>query len=108
MTSRCFRIFTIAMLGLVGGQSLVAVPNAAPAAATKPAVDGLPATSEAGALKAAWEKSDYSFTPEVKTAFLVFAKAQAKAELVKAGLALPNDFLAWVDSDPVVEASVYG
>jgi len=50
----------------------------------------------------------YAFTPEVRQAFLAWAKAQAQAELKAQGKALPTEFLDWVDSDPEVAATVYG
>ena len=48
------------------------------------------------------------FTPKVREAFLTHAKAQAAADLKAQGKSLPKDFLAWVDADPEVQASVYG
>ena len=63
---------------------------------------------EAQALHDAWVKADYRFCTEVRTAYLAFAKAQAKTELEAANQTLPANFLKWVDSDPNVEATVYG
>jgi len=65
--------------------------------------------AEAGknALRKACAKENYTFTPNLRRAFLAFAKAQARADLKAAGHALPQDFLAWVDANPHVEASVY-
>jgi len=50
----------------------------------------------------------YAFTPKVREAFLAFAKAKARADLQAQGKSLPEEFLRWVDSDPLVEATVYG
>ena len=50
----------------------------------------------------------YRFTPKVREAYLAYARAQAKTELESQGKSLPDDFLAWVDADPTVEATVYG
>ena len=50
----------------------------------------------------------YKFTPKVREAFLAYAKAQAESDLKAQGKSLPDDFLAWIDADPEVEASVYG
>lgn len=50
----------------------------------------------------------YRFTPAVKEAYLVHAKAAALESLKAAGRELPADFLAWVESDPVVRDTVYG
>lgn len=55
-----------------------------------------------------WEKAGHRFTPEVEAAFLAQSKAQALAKLESAGKKLPDDFLAWIDSDPVVKTTVYG
>jgi len=50
----------------------------------------------------------YAFTPKVRRAFLAYAKEQTLANLKAEGKAVPEDFLAWIDADPVVEATVYG
>ena len=49
----------------------------------------------------------YRFTPKVRQAFLAYAKSQARADLKTQGKSLPKEFLAWVDADPEIEASVY-
>jgi len=51
---------------------------------------------------------EYALTPKLRKAFLAYAKAQALADLKAEGKSLPVDFLAWIDSDPEVEAGVYG
>lgn len=50
----------------------------------------------------------YKFTPELRQAFLVYAKAQAMIELREQNKYLPDDFLSWVDSDDDIRAGVYG
>ncbi len=50
----------------------------------------------------------YQFTPKVREAFLAYAKTQAKADLQTQGKSLPDEFFTWIDSDPEVEAGVYG
>jgi len=79
---------------------------------SKPAVTSvrlsLTDSPEGKALQSVLTKADYRFTPEVRAAYLVFAKAEATADLAGAHQVLPADFLAWVDSNPVVEATVYG
>ena len=87
-----------------------AAENAAQAKSSAEAVAAaaLASTTEGHVLHAAWVKAGYRFTPEVKAAYLAFAKAQALRELAAAGKTLPPDFLAWIDSDPVVAATVYG
>ncbi|QNN24095.1 discoidin domain-containing protein [Planctomycetales bacterium ZRK34] len=65
-------------------------------------------TSEGRTLYAAWVEADYGFTPQVRAAYLAMTKAQVQAELIAAGQTVPEDFLKWIDSDPIVEATVYG
>lgn len=60
------------------------------------------------ALRIAWEKAGYGFNPAVKAAYLAVARNEARSGLAEAKKNLPRDFLAWVDSDPVVSATVYG
>lgn len=93
----------------------VAVTAPVAIAATRPAAAPVPATPafkpdvpQDGALLAAWQQAGYHFTPAFKARWLARAKGLALADIGKAGLALPADFLAWVDSDPVVAATVYG
>lgn len=83
--------------------SALAQTIAAPAAAT-----GLLAHPDGKAVHAAWQQAGFRFTPEVKSAWLAHAKAGAMRDLAAAGKSLPADFLAWIDSDPVVQATVYG
>ena len=54
------------------------------------------------------ETEKYAFTPKVRAAFLAYAKGQALADLKAQGKALPDDFLTWIDSDPEVQAGLYG
>ncbi len=101
------RLFCLTALALF----CVQIPNALCAAAPKPAPPPLPsleASAEGRAVLAALEKAQYKFTPEVRGAYLSFAKAQALADLKAAGKTLPEDFLAWVSSDPAIESTVYG
>ena len=80
--------------------------------ASAPAVHGITTLQAVvpadAALLAALEKAGYTFTPEVKSAFLARRKAIALAEIAKTGQSLPQDFLEWVDADPVVAGTVYG
>ena len=73
-----------------------------------PSLPALTATPVDEAVVAAWGKAKHHFTPEVKAAYLAFAKAEALRDLAKARHSLPADFTAWVDSDPAVAATVYG
>jgi hypothetical protein len=66
------------------------------------------ASPDEAALMQAWKTAAYQFTPEVKEAWLVHARETALKEITSAGKSLPTDFLAWIDSDPIVRATVYG
>ncbi len=57
---------------------------------------------------ASWAGSSFKFAPEVRKSYLAFAKATALKQVAASGKTIPADFLAWIDSDPVVEATVYG
>lgn len=63
---------------------------------------------ESFALDSALRKSKYQLTPEVKNAYLRFSKAKALKVITNSQTVLPADFLWWVDSDPIVRATVYG
>lgn len=75
--------------------------------APHPSLDTLK-SPQADALRGALEKSHYQFSPEVRSAFIALAKTRAATELKDAGITLPADFLAWIDSDPDLQATVYG
>ena len=49
-----------------------------------------------------------NWTPQLKAAYLGNARTQALAACAARNIQLPKDFLAWIDADPVVFASVYG
>jgi hypothetical protein len=66
------------------------------------------ASPERDRVLAALTKAQYQFTPEVKSAFLDFRKAQAIRELAANTITLPPDFLSWVAGDPIVASTVYG
>ncbi|MHC4202773.1 MAG: hypothetical protein ACYSU0_22505, partial [Planctomycetota bacterium] len=65
-----------------------------------------PDESKSGVLRIC-ARERYKFTPKVRRAFLAYAKSQARADLKAQGKSLPRGFLAWIDADPEVEASVY-
>ena len=50
----------------------------------------------------------YVFTPKVRQSFLAYARAQAMIDLKSQDKFLPNEFLAWIDADPQMQAGVYG
>lgn len=89
-------------------KAIEAAAAQARARAESAAAADLVSSPEGKALHVVWLKAGYRFTPEVKAAYLTFAKAQAQRALAAAGKTLPADFLAWVDSDPAVAATVYG
>ncbi|MEI7910917.1 MAG: hypothetical protein WCK77_14875 [Verrucomicrobiota bacterium] len=66
-----------------------------------PAADPAPAAAVAGPAAATW-------SPQLKAAYLGKARSQALAACAGRKIELPQDFLAWVDADPLVYASVYG
>lgn len=74
-------------------------------AAALPLEGGSPA---AKAVLTALENSEYRFTPGVRAAYLCFRRQQAAAELSAHGITLPEDLWRWVESDPVVAATIYG
>ena len=55
-----------------------------------------------------WREADFNFAPDVEAAFLEQQKANALRKLSASGKSLPADFIAWVDSDPAIKATVYG
>lgn len=72
------------------------------------APSALAASPEETALMQAWKSAAYKFTPEVKEAWIAQTKEKALKEITSAGKSLPADFLAWIDADPIVRATVYG
>ncbi|MES2921917.1 MAG: hypothetical protein V4819_10230 [Verrucomicrobiota bacterium] len=48
------------------------------------------------------------WSPELKLAYLRYARAQTLAACAARNIQLPQDFLAWIEGDPVLSASVYG
>lgn len=48
-----------------------------------------------------------SFDP-VATRYVIKARSQALATCRERGIELPRDFVAWIDGDPMLKASVYG
>lgn len=50
----------------------------------------------------------YRFNEKVLKAYVADQRARALAKLAAMGKPLPTEFLAWVDGDPEVEATVYG
>lgn len=66
------------------------------------------AAKEWSATREAWAKDAHAFTPAVESAYLAAAKVSALQALAATNRALPADFLAWIDADPVVRTTVYG
>ena len=109
--------FAIILAGLSAGKAQSAAPPPAPGKAIETKV----ATKAGGAgalLTKANERKKrmlkicvnerYKFTPKVREAFLAYAKAQAKSDLQAQGKSLPDEFFAWIDANPEMEAGVYG
>lgn len=78
------------------------------AAVTNAPLSMVPSAEGMAVLQAAWVTAAYSFAPAVKVAYLDYLKAEVRRELKAAGTSLPADFLAWVEGDPTVAATVYG
>lgn len=68
----------------------------------------LPEVPSKAALLDVLAKENNSFTPSVRSAYLAYAKDKARADLTAQNRTIPADFLAWIDSDPQMEAGVYG
>ena len=63
---------------------------------------------EGSALYGALKRAQYEMTPEVEQAYFRFAKYETMRQLSAADKMIPSDFLSWIDSDPIVQATVYG
>ncbi len=59
-------------------------------------------------LLAVFTQQNHHFTPATRRAWMSYAKAIAKADLARMGKSVPKEFLLWIDSDPEMEAGVYG
>jgi hypothetical protein len=85
-----------------------AAPKATPKPGhTEPAQD-LDSTIDGNALRGILHATKYHYITQVKTAYLHYARAQALREIAAAGKSLPQDFLGWIDMDPIVQETVYG
>lgn len=65
-------------------------------------------TIDQSAWMATWTNEGHRLTPTSKQAWLTCRKSQALDEISSMGKSLPEDFLTWVDEDPVVRDTVYG
>ena len=78
----------------------------------KPVLTNKQWQDKAAADKAAMLKTStlekYKFTPKLRSAYLTAAKSQARAALSKEKKNIPEEFFIWIDSDAIVEATVYG
>ena len=102
------KIIAFAAVLVVPSPALAASDSPPRVPKNPPPLPALTATPVDEAVVAAWGKAKHHFTPEVKAAYLAFAKAEALRDLAEARHSLPVDFTAWVDSDPAVAATVYG
>ncbi|MFT5497252.1 MAG: hypothetical protein ACI9TH_002658 [Kiritimatiellia bacterium] len=53
------------------------------------------------------EQKKYTYSPELRAAYLAYAKKSAMDQLDERGKPLPPEFLTWVDKDPSIAAGVY-
>ncbi len=97
-----------ALLSPVAPLSATSLQHPPTPQAQDPALPALGSSAEGRALLGALANAQYHLTPEVKTTYLRYAKAEALREVAAAGKSLPPDFLAWIDSDPAVQTTVYG
>jgi hypothetical protein len=93
---------------LVGAKPKPDTKRSAPAEKPAEKLPELESTLEGKTLHGLLKASNFQLTPQVISAYYRFAKANALRELTAAGKILPQDFLQWLDSDPVVQATVYG
>ena len=54
-----------------------------------------------------WVSANHRAGPEIIASWLEEKKSSTLAELGEQGITLPPDFVAWIDSDPVVRSTVY-
>jgi hypothetical protein len=54
-----------------------------------------------------WKADAHAFTPAVRSAYLAYARSVARADLAERGADLPDEFLAWIHANPLVERTVY-
>ena len=82
--------------------------SAANSAATGDAGEAFNSSVEGSALYGQLVRAHFQLTPEVKAAYLKYAKAQTLRQAMADDKRFPSDFLYWIDSDPIVQATVYG
>jgi len=104
LLSRRFLIGVALTVSFVLGGGMSAVHSAAPVIVPTGGRDvpGLKAVRDL------WQQANFQFTPEVRAAFLKYVKAETRQRLTAAGKSVPPDFWAWLESDPELEASVFG
>lgn len=73
-----------------------------------PLVESGATNPEAMALLKSAAAGGYRFTPALRDAYLEYVIGEAQRELAGKSLRLPDEFLVWVKSDPVVCKTVYG
>ncbi len=101
-----WRTLAVGMLLSAGG--VMAAPKGKDKTPPPPAPTVMETAPEGATVQTIWKEGGYVFSPAVRNAYLAFAKAQARRDVQAAGKTLPADFIAWVDSDPVVSTTVYG
>ena len=98
------RHFFAAALLFAGTPAFAQSPQPAPAPA--PAVDEVASLKQA--VIALIQSSGGTWSAELKAAYLRYARASTLATCTAQNLPLPQEFLAWIDADPMLSASVYG
>lgn len=66
------------------------------------------AATVGGGFRAVLAAEKYRFNERVVRAYVADQRARALSEIAAMGKRLPEEFLAWVDGDPEIEATVYG
>lgn len=97
----------LVVLAVLAATCLPLFANPPATIAPRPSLDTLK-SPQANALRSTLEKSNYQFSPELRSAYIALAEIRAVAELKEAGITLPADFLTWIDSAPDLQATVYG
>jgi hypothetical protein len=96
MSHRPF-VLAVTLLGSIAAAAQAPVPPVAPAPPAPAEQAASPVEGQGGA-----------FSPEIKAAYLRQARDRALAACTARNIQLPQEFVAWIDVDPVVCASVYG
>ena len=103
MNPRPFVVVTL-LLGLV----LAAAQSPAPKPQLASPVSEAQVAQARQAFVAQLQDSGNAWSPEVQAAYLGYARSSALAACTAQHIQLPQDFLDWIEADPILSASVYG